>query len=222
MTPEFGEISIMDKTAFIWDLDGTLLDSYGIIVSSLCQAYREFGIELDRDEIHREVITYSVGEFIAKMEEETGIASETAKERFSAINNSEKLNIKPIKNAAEILQYLKQRGIPNYVFTHKGTSTEAVLKNIGLYGFFDEIITGKDGFKRKPDPSAVLYLVKKYDLDREKTFYIGDRTLDIECAVNAGIKGILYLPEDSPAQKTGKETFIVRDLMEIKDLCFKD
>ena len=84
------------------------------------------------------------------------------------------------------------------------------------------IITGKDGFKRKPDPSAVLYLVKKYDLDREKTFYIGDRTLDIECAVNAGIKGILYLPEDSPAQKTGKETFIVRDLMEIKDLCFKD
>ena len=54
----------MDRLAFIWDLDGTLLDSYGIIVSSLYQAYREFGVELDKEEIHREVISFSVGEFL--------------------------------------------------------------------------------------------------------------------------------------------------------------
>ena len=208
----------MDKTAFIWDLDGTLLDSYGIIVSSLQDAYREFGIELDPGEIRREVIIRSVGDFITQKETETGIPFEQVKARFSEINDSRKLNIPPMDHAAELLRCLRERSIPNFVFTHKGASTQTVLKNIGLCDFFEEIITGKDGFPRKPDPAAVLYLIRKHDLDKNSTFYVGDRSLDIECAVNAGIKSILYLPEGSAAVPTGKETFIVKDLLEIKDL----
>lgn len=208
----------MENWAFIWDLDGTLLDSYGIIVSSLYKTYREFQIELDPAEILREVITDSVGVFITRMENKTGIAFDEAKKRFSEINDSEKLNIRPVKNAAEILSLLQNQGIPNYVFTHKGASTETVLKNIGLYGFFEEIVTGKDGFPRKPDPAAVNYLIQKHKLDPNSTFYVGDRSLDVECAVNAGIKSILFLPEGSAAKPTGKETFIVKDLLEIKDI----
>lgn len=208
----------MNKTACIWDLDGTLVDSYGIIVSSLRDAYREFGIELDPEEIRREVIIRSVGDFITQKETETGIPFEQVKAKFSEINDSRKLNIPPMEHAAELLCCLRDRAVPNFVFTHKGTSTQAVLKNIGLYEFFEEIITGKDGFPRKPDPAAVLYLIRKHDLAPGSTFYIGDRSLDIECAVNAGIKSILYLPKGSAAEPTGKETFIVKDLLEIKDL----
>ena len=52
----------MSKPVFIWDLDGTLLDSYGIIVDSLCKIYKEkFDIELNKEEVHKEVIRYSVG-----------------------------------------------------------------------------------------------------------------------------------------------------------------
>lgn len=208
----------MTNTAFIWDLDGTLLDSYEIIVSSLQEAYRESGIELEAEEIRREVITQSVGDFIVKMEKETGIPFERLKERFSEINDSRKLSIPPMNHAAEILRWLRGRSIPNYVFTHKGTSTHTVLKNIGLYDYFDEIITGKDGFPRKPDPAAVLYLIRKHDLDKNSTYYVGDRSLDIECAVNAGIKSILFLPENSAARPTGQETCIVKDLLNIKDI----
>ena len=119
-------------TAYIWDLDGTLLDSYGIIVSGLHQTYRELGIELAPEEIRREIITYSVNDFISKTEKVSGIPFDAVKERFSRINESEKLNIQPIANAAEILCRIKDRGIPNYVFTHRGASTEPVLKNTGL------------------------------------------------------------------------------------------
>ena len=210
--------ALTGKQAFIWDLDGTLLDSYGVIVSSLHRAYLEAGLTLDKDEILREIISQTVSYFTRKMENERGIAFETIKERYSEISEQEKLNIKPIKNASEILSFLNDRGIPNYVFTHRGVSTEPILKNIGLYEFFDEIVTGKDGFGRKPDPSALNYLVQKYNLDKNSTFYVGDRSLDIECANNAGLMSILYLPEDSAAKPTGKETFIVKDLLEIRDI----
>ena len=36
----------MDNVAFIWDLDGTLIDSYGIIVNSLHQIYLEKGVNI--------------------------------------------------------------------------------------------------------------------------------------------------------------------------------
>ena len=57
-----------------------------------------------------------------------------------------------------------------------------------------------------------------YNLDRENTYYVGDRSLDIECAENAGTKSILYLPENSAASPTGKETFVVKDLLDIQDI----
>ena len=208
----------MEKTALIWDLDGTLLDSYDIIVTSLYKAYREFHIELDQREILQGIITDSVRVYITKMEPKTGIAFDDVNKRFSEINDSEKLNIKPMKNAAEILCWLQEQDIPNYVFTHKGASTRTVLKNIGMLDFFEDIVTGKDGFPRKPDPSALNYLIEKHKLNKNSTFYVGDRSLDIECANNAGIKSILFLPESSAAHPTGNETFIVKDLLEIKEI----
>lgn len=208
----------MGKTAFIWDLDGTLLDSYGIIVSSLYQTFREFNVELDKNLIHKELITYSLGVFLSKMQKETGLDPETVKAKFSVTNDREALKTQPVRHAAEILNYLREQGIPNYVFTHKGVTTRPVLENLNLCDYFEEIVTGKDGFPKKPDPAAVNYLVRKYQLDRDETYYVGDRTLDIACAVNAGIRSILYLPENSYAVPDGRETFIVKDLLDIRDI----
>ena len=212
----------MSKTAFIWDLDGTLLDSYGIIVSSLYKTLLEFNISLEKEEIHKELITSSLGVYLSKIEREKGISSDVIKKRFTQINDGQKLNIKAMKNAAEILDFLKNRDIPNYVFTHKGKTTEAVLKNIGLYDFFGEIITGNDGFPKKPDPSALNYLIQKHELEKSRTYYVGDRTLDIACAKNAGIRSILYLPEGSFAIPNGEETYVVKDLLEISQIIPED
>ena len=47
----------MAQPVFIWDLDGTLIDSYDIIVDSLCRIYKEkIGIDLNSGEFHIEGI----------------------------------------------------------------------------------------------------------------------------------------------------------------------
>ena len=210
------------KPVFIWDLDGTLLDSYGIIVDSLCKIYKEkFGIELDKEEVHKEVIRYSVGHFLDRMEKQTGVLFQDLKDRYSQISGEEKLKIKPIKHTKEILDYLKEQGIHSYVFTHRGTSTEPVLRNIGIYDYFDEIITSVESFKRKPDPEAINYLLDKYHLDKNNTYYVGDRSMDIECANNAHVKSVMYLPKGGPGVATGKETYVIEDLLDIKEIIKK-
>ena len=115
------------------------------------------------------------------------------------------------------MEALRNAGVANYVFTHRGASAAGILKGAGLDGYFTEIVTAEAGFRRKPDPEGIDYLVRKYGLDRSLTCYVGDRSLDIECACNAGIKSILYLPRDAVAVPTGKETLVVRDLLRIPE-----
>ena len=206
------------EITFIWDLDGTLLDSYGIIVDSLHQIYYEKGIDLDKKEILVEVINESVSSFIKKMEIKYGVPFDDLKDRYSYISGAQKLNIKAMPHSKEILEYLKSKNIKNYVFTHRGVTTETVLKNVGLYSYFDDMVTSLDNFARKPSPDGLNYLIDKYHLDRNKTYYVGDRPMDILCADNAHIKSIMYVPNTSVARLTDKETFVIKDLLDIKDI----
>ena len=87
-----------------------------------------------------------------------------------------------------------------------------------MRAYFLEILTSQSGFPRKPDPQALRYLMDKYELDPAATYYVGDRSLDMECAANAGIQGILYLPEDSHSVSADSEAFQVRNLPDILDI----
>ncbi len=206
------------KPALIWDLDGTLLDSYPVIVSAVLEAYREYGFEPDRDALYREIMATSLYSWIEKTGKATGIPYDPVLHRYLEITDREKMNIRPMQHAEEALRAMKERGISCFVFTHRGASAGPVMKNIGLFDFFDEIVSAGDIFPRKPDPAAILYLIEKYNLDPDKTYYVGDRTIDMDCAENAGIQSILFLSDISPVRATGKETHIIRDLLEIRDL----
>lgn len=92
--------------------------------------------------------------------------------------------------AREILAWTAEQGIQNFVFTHKSDNAFQVLTDLGIIQHFTEILTSDSGFARKPSPEALLYLIDKYQLDKGTTYYIGDRLLDAEAAIHAGISSI--------------------------------
>lgn len=212
----------MSDIACIWDLDGTLLDSYGVIVSSLREVYAEKGIFLSEKEILNAAINESVAAFIKKMEAKHGLPFEELKGRYSLISASKLTDIKAMRHAKETLESLRKEGVLNLVLTHRGTTTKTVLENLGLSIYFKEVVTSKNGFARKPNPEGLNYLVNKYHLKRESTYYIGDRPIDVECANAAGVKSIMFIPPTSVAKPTGKETLVVHDLLEIVDVVNED
>lgn len=203
------------KKAIIWDLDGTLLDSYSVIVESLRLTMGEAGVIVPFHDVWQYTITDSVSSFLKKISEEHTISLEHLKQRYSQISSSKYLEIKTMKNAMEVLGMLQENGVDNFVFTHRGKTTIPVLDNLGMTGYFKEILTSQSGFARKPAPDAINYLIERNGLDREHTYYVGDRSLDMGCARNAGIDGILFLPEGSIDVSGGSETYIVKDLMDI-------
>ena len=200
--------------AFIWDLDGTLLDSYEVIVGGLFAMCRKIEYPISKNAIHRFVIISSVKEFMDKVFKETGIDPDELERIYSGSYIPNLAQIRAIPEAKEALETLKKKDAVHFVFTHRGKSSEPVLKRLGLHEFFSEFVTGDMGFPRKPEPDAIFYLMKKYGLKPEDTYYVGDRTIDMDCAKNAGVRGVLYLPEGSYCKPNGSETYIVQDLRE--------
>lgn len=204
--------------AFIWDLDGTLFNSYDMIVASLCATYAELGVTAQPQAVRRYVIRRSVGSYLRTMEELTGIPAQEASARYHAISGARAMEITLMPHARETLEAIARVGGVNFVYTHRGRTTRPVLQNLGIEGCFAEIVTAENGFAAKPAPDGVDYLVEKHALDRAHTFYVGDRTLDMGCAKNANVCGVLYLPEGSACEPNGDETRIVRDLLEVAAL----
>lgn len=206
------------NTTLIWDLDGTLLDSYGVILGSLEQVCRDNKFPFDKETVAKDVIVHSVNHYIDYLSCISGMPFDEIKNRCSELSRKRNMEIEAMPHAIETLKKLKAKGIDNYIFTHRGTSTEGILKNVKLYDYFIEIVTSLNNFPRKPDPTGLNYLINKYHLDPNNTYYVGDRAIDIECASNAGLKSILYKPDTNVTVPSGKETFIVKDLLDIPNL----
>ena len=74
----------------------------------------------------------------------------------------------------------------------KAKNALTILRDLDLDVCFTEILTSQSGFARKPSPEAATYLISKYHLKPDRTYYIGDRTLDIEFAQNSGIQSTQF------------------------------
>ena len=179
------------KKAVIWDLDGTLFDSYPVIVESVYLTFQESGISLTREQIKEYAIRHSCTALFYEVAEEKGIAANALLRRYSEISRNRIKEIESNDGALEILEILQRQAFEHYVFTHRRKTTLPVLENLGMSSFFSEILTSESGFARKPEPDAILYLIHKYGLDPCNTYYVGDRQLDMACAKNSGITGIL-------------------------------
>lgn len=203
-------------TTFIWDLDGTLLDSYDAILAGIEETYAHYDLDFDRARIHSYILKHSVQKLLEEVASEKGLDAAEMNVFRGASLKEKNAQIRLMAGATEMLVWAEEQGIVQFVYTHKGLNAHQILQDLGIHDYFTEIITTANGFERKPHPEGVDYLVEKYSLDKQKTYYIGDRTLDVDVAVNSGIQSINfcdYRPEIN--QKIEK-------LMDIKQLFTKE
>ena len=203
--------------AYIWDLDGTLLDSYGVIVEGAARTAEEAGLQDAREKVLKAVKQGSVTSYLNDVSARSGEPFSQLMERYRMYSHGLDDRITLTDGAKETLEILQGSGAVHFVYTHRGDSSEPILERLGIRNCFREIVTSKYGFRPKPSGEGVRYLVEKYKLNPGLTWYVGDRTLDVYCAKDAGVRALLYLAPDSCVSATGQEDRIVRDLREIPE-----
>ena len=183
----------MQKTAFIWDLDGTLLDSYEAILSGIEETFAQFSIPYDKEQVREFILKFSVQDLLVQVAEERKLDVEMLNQVRAQSLAEKNVQVVLMPGAREVLNWADEAGIQQFVYTHKGGNAFTILRDLGLESYFTEILTSQSGFARKPNPEAATYLLDKYQLNPEKTYYIGDRTLDVEFAQNSGIQSLNFL-----------------------------
>ena len=206
-------------TAYIWDLDGTLLDSYGVIVESAVRTAAEAGMKDASNDVLKAVKQGSVTGYLKAVSDRSGKPFQWLLAQYRLYCHRLDHLITLTDGAKETLEGLSRFGAVHYVYTHRGSSSEPILRRLGILNYFREVVTAEYGFSHKPSGEGVRYLLEKYRLDPARTWYVGDRTLDVYCAKDAGVRALLYLASDSCVSATGQEDLIVQDLREIQ-ACF--
>ena len=204
----------MQGTAFIWDLDGTLLDSYEAILSGIEETYAQFSIPYNKEEVRAFILKYSVQDLLAQVAEERGLDLGLLNQVRAQSLAEKNAQVVLMPGAREVLDWADKQGIQQFVYTHKGDNAFSILRDLGLDSYFTEILTSQSGFARKPSPEAAIYLIDKYGLDPQQTYYIGDRTLDIEFAQNSGIQSINFLASTATCNQQ------IENLEDISSLSF--
>lgn len=180
----------------IWDFDGTLYDSYPKMIAALLRLTKCYGLSISEVEIWQDIIDRSIIEYLNDLAYKTDRDILSIRNEFALQQAQDPEDSPLIEGAARVLKELYELGVRHYIYTHKNHKTLAVLQDNGIEDLFVEVVTSDYGFKRKPDAEGIEYLLVKYNLDRDRSFYIGDRALDIKAAQAAGIKSILFNNED--------------------------
>jgi len=182
----------MANINFIWDADGTLIDSYDSILYQVSQACDKYGVNYDKEFIREMIQQESVSYFFRFLNEKHGINFDDLIHFHNYEANIDLSLIKPMDGVVEVLEKSKEYGVSNFIYTHRAGTINDVVKRLDLEKYFTEIVNLENGFKRKPDGEAVEYLVDKYHMDKNHTYYLGDRLLDQQCARSAGVKAVFF------------------------------
>ncbi|MCU0641943.1 MAG: HAD hydrolase-like protein [Candidatus Margulisbacteria bacterium] len=95
-----------------------------------------------------------------------------------------------------------------------------ILEHHGLVPAFAEILGGDSAPCLKPDPCAIIGLIKKYRVAPERVLLIGDMTVDIETGKNAGVKtcGVTYGFDGLDKLAAHRPDYLIDDFARLREI----
>ncbi len=185
-------------TSFLFDLDGTLVDSVYDHVLAWHSALQSEGIEVSIWRIHRR-IGMSGGLFTRALARETGIefndeVLKRLRAQHAAHYNEHSSKTRPLPGARELLKYLTDAEIPWAIATSGRMATAGpVLEILGVDLKKVPVVTRDLVAYAKPDPDLFLAAAEKLDIEIETACVVGDSIWDMLAAQRARALGIGFL-----------------------------
>jgi HAD superfamily hydrolase (TIGR01549 family) len=183
------------ETAFLFDLDGTLVDSVYQHVLAWREALDAEGIELSVWRIHRK-IGMSGGLFTNMLLRETGLEIDAARiHRLRVLHTAAyrrlSAEVRPLPGARELLAFLSDARIPWAIATSGRMETAGpVLEALGVDFGRTPVVTRDQVKYAKPDPDLFLAAAERLGVPIETSSVVGDSVWDMLAARRARALGI--------------------------------
>jgi HAD superfamily hydrolase (TIGR01549 family) len=171
------------NTGFVFDLDGTLIDSVYQHVIAWSEAITSEGLSLPISRIHRKIGMSS--ELFEKQlfKELGGVSAETmtrVKERQAEGFSRQEPQIQPLPGASALLEALNEAGIPWAIATSGSPDATALnLKKLRIDSAKATVLTGSDVSQGKPEPDVFLASAERLGVPIERVYIVGDSTWDL-------------------------------------------
>ncbi len=182
------------KNCFLFDLDGTLVDS------NLCHEHAYLStialesLNLNRPfsyEEHKGRPTRDVFVDLGIKDSELLSRLTKTKQRFYK-DQIDAGNVELIAGALPVLEILQQ--LKHRIFLVTGaskSSTQHILNHLQIFHFFESIVTGDDVDSSKPAPDCYLKCLREARISPEQAIAIEDSLLGVESAQSAGLEVII-------------------------------
>ena len=182
-------------TAFLFDLDGTLVDSVYQHVRAWHLALRDEGIELSIWRIHRK-IGMSGGLFTNQLLRELGRQVDSGtidrlRTRHADHYLSLSKEVRPLPGAVELLQTLRSLELPWAIGTSgRMVTAEPNVRSLQLDPAEITLVTRDQVQYAKPDPDLFVEAARRLGTTTSGSYVIGDSIWDMLAAVRCGAIGI--------------------------------
>ncbi len=176
------------KRMIVFDLDGTIIDSYKPIMNSLKMVLNEMEVPPPSDTALKELIGIPLIRIMERF-----LGPEKAKKGVELFRNFYEVQYRNgthvIRGVRPVLKSLKEKYYKLALISNKHHRfVEEILKWKKLSGFFDFYAGESDGIPPKPDPTLLNLTLKNQKVNTDETIYVGDTSTDYETASKLGIE----------------------------------
>lgn len=183
-------------TTYIFDLDGTLLDTLSDLVTSVNYALAHHNMPVRTTDEVRAFVGNGVENLILRAvpQDTPPVVAAEVLDTFRKyyILHSEDSTM-PYPGIISLLEQLKQRGIKTAVVSNKFHAATQALCNRYFGSLIDVAVGEGNGIRRKPEPDGVIEVMRQLGATAEESVYIGDSDVDILTAKNANISCVSVL-----------------------------
>lgn len=171
----------------LFDLDGTLIDTNELIVTTYLHTLEKYYPGKYTREDVLPFMGPSLMEVFGKIDPDR--ADEMIREYRTFNHANHNRLVKEFPTVFETMKTMKEQGFQLGVVTTKlYDTTQKGLKLTKLDRFFDIVVTLNDVSKAKPDPEPIFHALEQFQTPPERAIMVGDNYHDILAGKNAGTK----------------------------------
>ena len=178
------EQDVKYQDVVIFDCDGTLLDTYGLIMYITRKVLEEQFPDqtFTKEEVHA-FFGPLLDESFAKYSDDPEKVNACV-ELYRKYNKEyHKDYVHAYEGIKEMLENLRMLGFKSIIVSNKITkAVDMGLKIAGIDKYIDEVFGAEKLASPKPDPDGIMQVINKYQLG--KVLFVGDTKFDIDCAKN--------------------------------------